>query len=62
MLAEMKVVYAHAPDGQRVADFSTHFSGPVCRRQMVQFGADVIKIGLAALMRAPRTPPPASAN
>ncbi len=30
--------------GPRVADFSTHFSGPVCSRQMVQLGADVIKI------------------
>lgn len=28
----------------RVADFSTHFSGPVASRQMVQLGADVIKI------------------
>jgi crotonobetainyl-CoA:carnitine CoA-transferase CaiB-like acyl-CoA transferase len=27
-----------------VADFSTHFSGPVAARQMVQLGADVIKI------------------
>jgi crotonobetainyl-CoA:carnitine CoA-transferase CaiB-like acyl-CoA transferase len=31
-------------DGPRVADFSTHFSGPVCSRQMVQLGADVIKV------------------
>lgn len=33
-----------ASDGPRVADFSTHFSGPVCSRQMMQLGADVIKI------------------
>lgn len=31
-------------NGPKVADFSTHFSGPVCSRQMVQLGADVIKI------------------
>jgi crotonobetainyl-CoA:carnitine CoA-transferase CaiB-like acyl-CoA transferase len=30
--------------GPRVADFSTHFSGPVCSRQMVQLGADVLKV------------------
>ena len=28
----------------RVADFSTHFSGPIASRQLVQLGADVIKI------------------
>jgi crotonobetainyl-CoA:carnitine CoA-transferase CaiB-like acyl-CoA transferase len=28
----------------RVADFSTHFSGPVAARQLIQMGADVIKI------------------
>ena len=33
-----------ASNGPKVADFSTHFSGPVCSRQMVQLGADVIKI------------------
>lgn len=32
------------PDGPRVADFSTHFSGPVCSRHMSQLGANVIKI------------------
>lgn len=31
-------------DGPRVADFSTHFSGPVCSRHMSQLGANVIKI------------------
>ena len=30
--------------GPRVADFSTHLSGPIASRQMVQMGADVIKI------------------
>ena len=33
-----------ASNGPRVADFSTHFSGPICSRQMVQLGADIIKI------------------
>lgn len=28
----------------RVADFSTHFSGPVASRRMMQLGADVLKI------------------
>ncbi|MEY2571244.1 MAG: hypothetical protein QOE63_1594 [Acidimicrobiaceae bacterium] len=28
----------------KVADFSTHYSGPVASRQLVQLGADVIKI------------------
>ena len=28
----------------RVADFSTHFSGPVASRRLAQFGADVVKI------------------
>ena len=28
----------------KVADFSTHFSGPVASRQLVQLGADIIKI------------------
>lgn len=33
-----------AAQGPRVVDFSTHFSGPVCARQMVALGADVIKV------------------
>jgi crotonobetainyl-CoA:carnitine CoA-transferase CaiB-like acyl-CoA transferase len=28
----------------RIVDFSTHFSGPVASRQLVQLGADVIKV------------------
>lgn len=40
----MKWCMPMASDGPRVADFSTHFSGPVCSRQMVQLGANVIKI------------------
>lgn len=28
----------------RVVDFSTHFSGPIASRQLVQLGADVIKV------------------
>ncbi len=28
----------------KVADFSTHYSGPIASRQLVQLGADVIKI------------------
>ncbi len=33
-----------APKGPRVADFSTHLSGPVASRHLAQLGADVIKI------------------
>lgn len=32
------------PKSPRVADFSTHLSGPVASRQLMQLGADIIKV------------------
>lgn len=42
----------------RVADFSTHLSGPIASRQMVQLGADVIKIENARVGDGNRDFPP----
>jgi crotonobetainyl-CoA:carnitine CoA-transferase CaiB-like acyl-CoA transferase len=42
----------------RVADFSTHFSGPVASRRLAQLGADVIKIEHPTLGDGNRSFPP----
>lgn len=42
----------------KVADFSTHYSGPVASRQLVQLGADVIKVEGTRFGDGNRTLPP----
>ncbi|MEY2448689.1 MAG: hypothetical protein QOH79_2165 [Acidimicrobiaceae bacterium] len=42
----------------KVADFSTHYSGPVASRQLVQLGADVIKVEGPRFGDGNRTLPP----
>ena len=52
----------HVTKTPRVADFSTHYSGPVASRQLVQLGADVIKVEGPKFGDGNRTLPPLTTN